>query len=356
MTRNSNLELYRIICMLMIIAHHYVVNSGLTDVSGPLSTDLDSINTIFLRLYGAWGKIGINCFLMITGYYMCTSKITVRKFLKLLLQIYFYKIVVYAIFAGVGREPVTPFRIVRLLMPVWGFKTNFVTCFLAFYLMIPFLNIFVNNLTERMHLLLLLLLLGCFTVLGSLPSFGVNIDYIFWFCIIYLIASYIRLHPKPLFENGRFWRNMTLLSAMFVILSVILMNHFNRAYYFVVDSNKFLAVFFGVSSFLWFKNMEVKQSKLINTIGGSTFGVLLIHANSDAMRAWLWRDTVDCVGHFSLPLVQLVLFSVGVVVVVFTICNIIDQFRLYFFEKPLFLLYDKKYAERVENYIAKVFN
>lgn len=30
--RASNLELYRIICMLMIVAHHYVVNSGLTSV------------------------------------------------------------------------------------------------------------------------------------------------------------------------------------------------------------------------------------------------------------------------------------------------------------------------------------
>jgi len=30
--RNSNLELYRIIVMLLIVAHHYVVNSGLVDV------------------------------------------------------------------------------------------------------------------------------------------------------------------------------------------------------------------------------------------------------------------------------------------------------------------------------------
>ena len=27
--RNSNLELYRIIVMLLIVAHHYVVNSGM---------------------------------------------------------------------------------------------------------------------------------------------------------------------------------------------------------------------------------------------------------------------------------------------------------------------------------------
>lgn len=32
--RSSNLELYRIIVMFMIICHHYVVNSGLMSVMG----------------------------------------------------------------------------------------------------------------------------------------------------------------------------------------------------------------------------------------------------------------------------------------------------------------------------------
>ena len=64
--RSSNLELYRIACMLMIVAHHYVVNSGLTSADGPLMTDFSSGNSIFLTLFGAWGKTGINCFLMIT--------------------------------------------------------------------------------------------------------------------------------------------------------------------------------------------------------------------------------------------------------------------------------------------------
>lgn len=38
--RDSNLELYRIIVMLLIVAHHYVVNSGLLDVMPQSSTEL----------------------------------------------------------------------------------------------------------------------------------------------------------------------------------------------------------------------------------------------------------------------------------------------------------------------------
>ena len=100
--RSSNLELYRIICMLMIVAHHFVVNSGLTADGGILDMYPNSANTIFLRLFGAWGKTGINCFMLITGYFMCTSKITFRKYLKLLLQVYFYKLLFFAIFLGFG--------------------------------------------------------------------------------------------------------------------------------------------------------------------------------------------------------------------------------------------------------------
>lgn len=59
---------------------------------------------------------------------------------------------------------------------------------------------------------------------------------------------------------------------------------------FVSDSNTVLALAISICSFMCFKNLKIGYSKLINTIGGSTFGVLLIHANSDVMREWLWKS------------------------------------------------------------------
>ena len=64
-------------------------------------------------------------------------------------------------------------------------------------------------------------------------------------------------------------------------------------YSYVSDSNTFLAVATGVSLFMTFKDLKMKYHKWINTIAASTFGVLLIHANSDTMRLWLWRDTLQ---------------------------------------------------------------
>ena len=46
--RSSNLELYRIIAMLLIVAHHYVVNSGLLDENGSVYSDLMSENRYFI--------------------------------------------------------------------------------------------------------------------------------------------------------------------------------------------------------------------------------------------------------------------------------------------------------------------
>lgn len=60
------------------------------------------------------------------------------------------------------------------------------------------------------------------------------------------------------------------------------------------------------------------------------------------MRQWLWKDIIDCVGHFDLPLCHLVGYGIGVVLAVFFICIAIDIIRIKLFEEPLFKWYDKK--------------
>lgn len=196
--RSSNLELYRIIVMLLIVAHHYVVNSGLMDVMAeePLSG-----RSVFFYLFGVWGKTGINCFLMITGYFMCMSQITVRKFLKLLFEVEFYKITIYAIFVLSGYETFSVSGCIKSIVPMLSLTDGFVSCFLVFYLCIPFLNIFVHNMDRRMHGLLVLLCLFIYTVHGTLPGMSVSMNYVSWFCVLYFIASYIRLYAINMLSN-----------------------------------------------------------------------------------------------------------------------------------------------------------
>lgn len=107
-------------------------------------------------------------------------------------------------------------------------------------------------------------------------------------------------------------------------------------YRYVSDSNELLPVLTAITSFMYFKNLHIKQSKWINTIAASTFGVLLIHANSDTMRKWLWKDLLDNASHYGDE--QFWLYAMVAVISVFSICIFIDRIRILFIEKPLFKL------------------
>ena len=336
--RDSGVELFRIIAMLSIVAHHYVVNSGVMSLLGGTT-----IRDFFYYLFGMWGKTGINCFVLITGYFMCQSSITLRKFLKLFLEVVFYKITIYVIFACTGYYTLFP-NIFIDFWPISSVTTGFVSCFLLFYLCIPFLNILIKNLSLKLHALLLLLVLFIYTFMGSIPYFQVSMNYVTWFCILYLTASFMRLYATriPLLNNTN-WGILSIISITLSISSVILLAWFKQtAYFFVSDSNKILALSTAFCTFMYFKNLKLHYSKFINTIAASTFGVLLIHAHSNEMRLWLWKDFVNVKFHYQID--HYILFSFSVVIAIFTICIIIDNIRIRTIEKYTFRKLDHLFS------------
>ncbi|MFI3327331.1 MAG: acyltransferase, partial [Clostridia bacterium] len=334
--RSSNLELFRILTMILIIAHHYVVNSGLQDV---MYIDPLSSKSIFLFLFGAWGKTGINCFILITGYFMCKSNITMKKFIKLLAEVMFYRFMIYAIFLITGVQGFTAKEFVQQFIPFNTLSGNFTGTFLTFFLCIPFLNILIKNMTEKQHVYLIVLSCFIYVFFGTVPYFSVSMNYVSWFIVLYFISSYIRLYPKKIFTSAKIWG---ISSVFFIVVSSIsvvaclwLSVKLDKtyAYYFVTDSNTFLALATGISTFMFFKNINLRYNKLINMLGGSTFGVLLIHANSDKMREWLWQDTLNNVGAYDLSWTAI--HAIGSVLCIFIICSVIDILRIKLIETPL---------------------
>ena len=346
--RNSNLELYRIIVMLMIVAHHYVVNSGLMEALqySPLSPSSSA-----MLMFGGWGKIGINCFLLITGYFMCKSEFSWQKLLKLYLWIAFYSVLIYVIFVITGHEKLSLFRSLLTLWPLTEFTPNgFVSCFLMFYLFIPFLNLFLQHLKQKPHQYLIILLLVFYGVLPTVPKIHIQFNYVSWFIAIYIIAAYIRIYGLMPKVSHRMWGVLTLVLIIICSFSILgmeaiyklnLVNSF-APYHFVADSNKIMPILTAVASFMYFKDLKIPQSKLINAIGGATFGVLLIHANSDAMRQWLWKETFDCVGHFSSSLLWTLGYAIISVLLIFIVCAGIDWFRGKYIEPHLISFFMNK--------------
>ena len=317
--------------MLLIVAHHFVVNSGVLDKAyeTPLSP-----NSIFLFLFGAWGKTGINCFMMITGYFMCKSNITLKKYLKLICEVVFYSALIAVIFIITGygnfKDIINAFLLVRVID-----SNHFFACFWVFYLLIPFLNILLNNINKQQHRRLIVILAFLYIFLGTIPTFDVVMNYVSWFSTLYFVAAYIRFYPL----RERNWGLLTIAFVGIAILSIFvclkLGDVLNKqiAYRFVSDSNTFLAFVISVCSFMYFKTIKLKQNKLINAIGSSVFGVLCIHANSMTMINWLWKDFLNVTAKYDLPLIKLIIFSTVTVFGVFGVCTLIDRIRVQTIEK-----------------------
>lgn len=336
--RHSNLELFRIVTMLLIIASHYVSNSGLIDPGGPVFAQPLDPRSLFLLIFGAFGKTGINCFVLITGYFMCTSHITARKFCKLLGEVMLYRLLLLP-FWITGYEPFTFGALIQALLPVTEIGTEFVQCYLLFYLCIPFLNILLHHLNETQHLRLIALGSLIYVLFGTLRR--VQMNYISWFIVLYFIAAYLRLYPRPIQCKTALWGWLTLAAFAVSALSVVLWtwigveqqkNNAIFSYMLLYDSNAILAAAAAVFAFLFFKSLRIRPHLWINEIAATTFGVLLIHANSDAMRRWLWQDVLDVVGAYGSP--RFVLHAFLSVLVVFLVCALVDMLRIRFLEPP----------------------
>ena len=350
MQRQSNIELFRIVMMLGIIAHHFVVNSGLL---GMMSPTLEHGNDVFLWLFGMWGKIGINCFVIITGYFMCSSCFTWKKFIKLVCEIEFYKILIYLGFMLSGRESITGTRLFQLLSPVTDLTTEFISGYLVMFLLVPFMNVLIQSMSKFQHLSLIALSLLFFTIWDQFPSVVIPMGYPIWFCVIYIIGAYFRKYP---IQNNlvRFLLDSNV-GALIMLLaamgSVIIMLYMRKIgitswwpHKWIVDSNAPLAVLTSIALFNYFRKLNIKPNKLINTISASTFGVFLIHTSSDAMRTFLWGDVCKCTEWYYSP--WLPLYAIIVVCGVYITCTFIDQLRIRCIEKPFF---EKLFSQYVNN-------
>ena len=363
--RSSNIELFRIITMLVIVAHHYVVNSGV--IQEVVAGNIVSPGSLFLLLFGWGGKTGINCFVLITGYYMCKSKITLKKFLRLFLEWEFYAISIFFLFLVTGYSEFSIVAFAEALLPIFSIGKGFLTAYLLFFCFIPFVNLLIEKISQKQHFYLIALCIFMYTILPTFFLAEILYNYVTWFFVIYLIGAYIRLYPNKIFDSVKITGILALVSLILSWLSVIVCAYginilsdaiitrlniryglINLPFYFVADSHKALALTTAVTAFLFFKNINIRHSKFINTVAASCFGVLLIHANSDTMRQWLWVDTFKCVENMNTN--HYVLHAVLSVVMIYAVCTLIDILRIKYIEKPFFKFADKHIDNTVENY------
>lgn len=339
--RSSNFELMRIILILLIIAHHYVVNSGLTELYN--YSNITS-NMFYLQLFGMFGKTAINGFTLITGYFMVNKNITLKKFLKIYLEVKFYSLLFYLIFLISGYEPFSVKGLIKTVFNIcYEAGDSYVGTYIVFFLFIPYLNLLIKAMSKKQYEYLILLLIIYFTVFSTFLLHE-TFDFLGWMITMYFIGAYIRLYPLRLFEECKTALYGIIISLVLMVGSVAAINFTGRimgieSYFFFHDSHKFLAVTFSVSLFLFFKNINIHNSRIINTAAASTFGILLIHSNGNAMRRFLWCDVFNNVSFYNSKYIAL--HSVFTVLLVYVVCMVIDLARMRIIERPFFSKLDK---------------
>ena len=182
--RNSNLELLRIFCMLMIIAHHFAVHGGFD-----LSVGEFNLRRFFIQILFSGGKLGVNIFVLITGYFMINKEFSIKKLIKLIFEIYFYSLLILILFKDYSLA-----NLKLSFFPISHYLYWFASCYVLLYLF----TIFINEGIKKLEAKVLLRLILFFSTLWSFYYFigfpTLEFSELVWFLNLYLIGAYIRLH------------------------------------------------------------------------------------------------------------------------------------------------------------------
>lgn len=345
--------------MLSIVAHHYVVNSGAIEA---ISQAGEGPNALLLQLWGMWGKTAINVFVLITGYFMCEKEFSWRRVAKLVLQIEFWKVALLPLFLFAGLPVKNGVRALLTVafLPFLNVNNGFTASFLVFYLTIPFLKLLIDSGGRSMHARALILLIAVDTVSFTFFRNSAAFTEVSWYCALFLIAAWLRRYSPALIDDNRVCRDLFAGSVALAVATVLAIDAlcaalgipwFEKGLYFVDQSGKAMALAVGLACFLFFRTAPIPQSRPINAVASTTFGVLLVHANSDAMRKLLWGDLLDVPAACALPLPLLALHAVGSMLGVFAVSSLLDWLRLRFVEPRYMAWYDAN-----EEKIARAFS
>ena len=282
--RKSNIELLRIIASMFVIFLHYI-NGG---IGGGNSFVSGTINVFLMRIYQAVAFCAVDLFIMISGYFLCTTeKRKISKIILLCIQASIFSLSHYLITCISGSATLSSIGIIKSLMAL-GY---FIVLYSVTYILSPLINIVINCHTDSSSLKrTTLILFTVFSLLSSiidiLSSFNImgidwngmstisNLGSIEGYTIVnlflcYFIGAYIRKTDTAL-------KKTSLLKILLIsILALTTWGYIDwkSAYTY---NNPFV-ILNGAVIFCIFLKINIKSS-LINELSKSTFSCYLAHA------------------------------------------------------------------------------
>lgn len=315
------------------------------------------------------GGIGDNLFIIISGYYMINSSFSLKKVMKLVLQVTFYSFsltVLYFLLEGEGIPFIT---VIQSLVPFLSGKWYwFVVIYLEVYFASPIINYGIKGISKN-HFRFLLFVFGfVFVVVPdiihqfiSVNEFGYS--QLIWMIYIYCVGAYLRLYPI----TGRYKESALAFLFTFLVIMITskiallcglftstdMIGNIAQSLLSILSGkglNSLLPFIITVLTLYVFLNNKIGYKRSINTIAQCVFGIYLIHDHT-LLRNIIWTRL------FRIPDIQNdLLFPVYcclIVAVIFVGCIIIEKARMIIIEKPVM---DIRFVKNIDNQFDRWLN
>lgn len=315
--RMSNFELLRIIGMLLIIFHHLGVHGVW------VSQSITSSNTVyFVKNFTAiFGNLGNWIFILISGWFISNSTFSWKRFFKQWFQIFSTSIIIGIIlfllkipticigttefnnFGFAAASPMTIKDLIKSFLPTYLSSNWFIVAYMVFYLFTPYLNSYLKSLDKKTHFNLTILMFTLGIILGLFPKqFFFSMSNLFRFILGYFIANYIKLYSPKIFCSKK--RNILIVFMLYTLFIIVYFSIFCLTKYFpllyrfrnffykcLVTVYITISIIPAILLICYFRDLKIKNNKIINTFASTCLGIYLIHENT-FFREVLWNKIV----------------------------------------------------------------
>lgn len=325
--RNSNIEILRIISMILITISHYTVHNSVENFTLPLG-----INRFILEI-STLGNIGTILFVLISGYFMIDSVKTLKlkKIFKLCIQVTFYSAGIYLLLVALNIEKFTLLTFVKFLFPVTFEKYWFITAYVMMCIFVPYINNFLNNIERKDHLNFIIIQIIFFSILHTLTTMPYYGNELFQFMMFYSIGAYLKKYPENLFNKKNYNFKILVLSVIAIIASIIIFDLigskfsiFSKNSTYLLNRTSLPAILISVSLLSIFTQKKEFNNKIINNIASCVLGVYLI-SEHELIRMYIWNDVFHCGNYVSSNFLIIHMFLS--VAILFVICIVIEYIR-----------------------------
>ncbi len=352
-TRNSNIEILRIIAMFFIVISHACVHSGF---------DAATSNILFNNLFVQWGvlgNLGVDIFVIITGYFLCTKPASHKSLGKLFVQLWFYSILLFLVCRFAFGYTYSLKSILTVILPTIFAEYWFFTAYVILALISPYLNILINHATKKQMEKFVLCMLAIWVLIPTFTKQRFFAGEIPQFIMFYMIGAYFRNYPDNFLKNKLYRTFLTIFSFALLFLSTFVLDFLgskialfqNRGIMFY-NRNSLLVVGCAVGLFALSIYRKSFCNSFINLIAGCTFGVYLIHDNP-AVRHLIWKKLLPLADYFDSPLLPLMIL--GAAIVVFSVSALIEFLRQITAQKPMVHAFEFCY-NKLADFIKTLFS